>query len=91
MRSTKIKVEKRQHKLFSKWRKSGFRLKQIVGRWQYIYSSKKGVISLVKLLDYFREGKHLWEIYCVKGNLLDDVERFDTKKEAEVRIKELLE
>jgi len=51
------------------------------------YKSEKGEISLVSpsWLTFFK-----WEIYCIKGNLFEDVERFSTKQEAEQRIKELL-
>ncbi len=66
-------------------------ISQLVGRWQYVYSSEKGEISLIKLVNYFRDGVDLWEIYEIGGsNFLKDVERFNTKKGAERRIKELL-
>lgn len=32
-----------------------------------------------------------YEIYCIKGSLFDDIERYDTLEEAEQRINELLE
>lgn len=35
------------------------------GKWQYIYTSKKGNISMVKLFDYHRVGEHIFEIYCL--------------------------
>lgn len=89
-----MKIEKREHQLWKEWNEIKGevpKLRQIVDRWQYIYSTEKGEISLVKLLDYFEDGQDFWEIYCLKWDLFEDVERFKTKKEAEKRIKELLE
>lgn len=60
-------------------------------RAQYIYTGKKGRISLIELVDYFSDGVVLWEIYSLQGELFDDVERFKCKEDAEKRIKELLE
>ena len=54
----------------------------IIGKWQYIYKSKYGSISLVSLPNYFRFGETLWEIFSFE-DLFDDVERFRTRKEAE--------
>jgi len=62
------------------------------GKYQYIYSDDKGnKISLVELFGYELMGGK-WEIFQIEGNeqLFDDVERFQTKEEAEKRIKELL-
>jgi hypothetical protein len=60
------------------------------GRTQYIYSSNKGKISLIQLIGYLYEGQP-WEIYCLEGNLFEDTERFETKEQAEIRIKEVLD
>jgi hypothetical protein len=59
----------------------------------YIYESDKGdkKISLVELPNYFLDTKTLWEIYCLKGQIFQDIERFSSKEEAEERIKELLD
>lgn len=73
-----------------KWKQKFRNPKGFFGKYQYLCSSKKGEISLVELLDYFHKGKNIWEIYCLAGNLFDDVERFDTKKSALKRIRELL-
>jgi len=89
-----IQVEKRVHKVWEECniaRSKGIELAPIIGKYQYIYSSEKGKISLIELLHYFYvDQSTLWEIYCQEGNLFDDVERFTTKEEAETRIKELL-
>lgn len=65
-------------------------IKQIFGKYQYIFSSKKGEISCIELKDYFMDGKDLWEIYCIRGDLFEDIERFDTFLEAKKRCQELL-
>lgn len=51
------------------------------------YSTNKGEISLVGPC---MATMQLFEIYCIEGDLFYDVERYDTKEEAENRIKELL-
>ena len=87
-----IKVEKRIHegyKEFEKCKEKGLKIRQMLGKYQYIYSSNKGEISLIYLPNYF-PNQSFWEIYSLKGNLFKDVERFDTKKEAEKRIEKLL-
>lgn len=91
-----MKIEKVEHSIYKEWNKAKEQYKEmklplLVDRWQYRYSTGKGTISLIKLLNYFNDNKDFWEIYCLDGNLFEDVERFDTKTEAEVRIKELLE
>ena len=84
-----MKVKKRMHKMYKECKDAT--ISQLVGRWQYVYSSEKGEISLIKLVNYFRDGVDLWEIYGIgSSNPLKDVERFNTKKGAERRIKELL-
>ena len=67
------------------------------GQWHYIYESDKGQISLVELYNHIFSDPEdrttpMWEIMAIKGdNLFDDVERYKTREQAEVRIKELLE
>ncbi len=65
--------------------------KPIVGKYQYIYSSEKGKISLVEFPDYFNDGVTIWEIYCLDGDLFEDVERFTSFEKAEKKVKEYLE
>ncbi len=51
------------------------------------YSNNKGEISLVYPAWYtFNK----FEIYPIKGELFEDIERYDSLEEAETRIKELL-
>ena len=94
-----IIVQRRIHKGFEEFNKlSKKHTKGLIchfGKYQYIYTCNKGKISLIKLVaSAFRGGRILddWEIYELsQNNLFDGVERFKTKKEAEKRIKELLE
>ena len=104
----KIKTTKRIHTGWKEWQEFLKRKPKIIGvkemiknhprgffgKWQYIYESKKGIISLVELPDYdFVTGKDVWEIFELSENHLlpyDDIERFATKKEAEKRIRRLL-
>ena len=51
------------------------------------YANSVGKISLL----YPCEGTlGEYEIYCIRGDLLDDIERFDSLESAEHRIKQLL-
>lgn len=85
----KIVVKRQINRLYKEFDKLNT-LPRPCGKYQYIYSSNKGEISLVRLADYIIESIDFWEIYCLKGDLFDDVERFKSKKEAERRIFELL-
>lgn len=91
----KMEVEKRIHNLWKEKEEIIRKHPELsdvlpIGKYQYIYRDTKGTISLIELPNYFRDGKTLWEIYCLKGQLFEDVERFNSKEEAEERIKELL-
>lgn len=92
-----IKIIKREHQTWSEGAHALIGHK-IVGQWQYLYSNDKGQISCVQLYGYpLGEGldnwdSFQWELYQQKGKqrLIEDVERFDTKEEAEKRIEGLL-
>lgn len=75
-----IKIERRIHPHFDHMEKVRRAFKhefsQIVGKYQYIVSSKKGKISIVELPNYFADGVTLWEIMALEGNIFDDIERF---------------
>jgi hypothetical protein len=60
------------------------------GKYQYILESSKGMISLIELPNYSKDGETWWEIYCLNGNLFEDVERFTTKELAIATAKEYL-
>lgn len=51
------------------------------------YRTDKGQISLIHPC---RATSDTYEIYCIEGNLLKDVERFLTLEKAEKRIRKLL-
>jgi hypothetical protein len=52
------------------------------------YKTKKGIISCVHpCFGTF----DTYEIYCIEGDLFDDIERYETLEEAEGRIKNLLQ
>lgn len=74
-----MQVEKKIHSL---WRKDR---ENVVGKFHYFYSTKRGKISLVKVLSCGE--KMIWEI-C--GGGITDIQRFDSKKDAERTIKEML-
>lgn len=82
------------HRGYAEWEEAkerGINIRQLFGKYQHIFSSEKGKISLVLLKDYLFDGRDTWEIYCLEGKLFEDVERFDTKEEAKKRVRELLE
>ncbi len=89
-----VEIEKRIHIAYEEClmaKKRGIKIPVLVGKYQYIYKTKNGEISLVKFTKYMKiDG--FWEIYELSDNyLFEDTERFKTKTEAVKRIKELLE
>ena len=88
-----VKVEKRIH---SGWLENdkikAVGVEPIFEKWQYIYANDKEEISLIQFTKRMYE-PYNWEIYQIKGEkpLFDDVERFKTKKEAEVKILKYLD
>ena len=48
---------------------------RLFGRYQYLFSTEKGTISVI-----FHRLYGQFEIYCLKGNLFMDTERFMTWK-----------
>ena len=53
----------------------------------YRYKTSKGEISL---LFPSWVTQHLFEIFCIDGDLFEDIERYDSLEEAEERINQLL-
>lgn len=51
------------------------------------YKTAKGEISMITPC---YASFDMYEIYCIEGDLLQDIERYDTLEEAEERINELL-
>ena len=60
-----------------------------LGKYHYILESDKGMISLIELPNYYRDGNTWWEIYSF-NDLFTDVMRFATKEEAIAKAKEYL-
>jgi len=88
-----MKIIKRIHPIYEEYekaKKQGMKIPILTGKYQYIYKTEKGEISLVLFKNYFNDGKDFWEIYCLNGKLFEDVERFATKIEAEKQIKKYL-
>jgi len=83
-----MKVERKEHPLYKEF--SGDPLRSPAGRWQYLYSSPQGKVSLIKLVGT-TSGVEVWEIYCLEGGLFEGTIRFGNKEEAVKKIKELLE
>ena len=83
------------HNVWAEWErlkeKNPQILKPIIGKHQYIFSGINGKISCVELKDYFMDGQDLWEIYCLEGNLFEDIERFNTLEDARERCRLLLD
>ena len=81
-----------EKKIHLGWQEKPILGRNIIGKYQYIYSNRNETISLVELPDYFMDGKTLWEIYQIKGDrtLFEDVERFDTQQEGEKQAKAYL-
>jgi hypothetical protein len=63
----------------------------IIGKWQYVIESNRGIISIVELPDYFMDGVTLWEMYCMEGNLFEGERRFMTYVDAEIEARRYLE
>lgn len=88
-----MKIIKRIHpgyEEFEKAKKAGIDIRQMFGKYQYLYKNKNGKISLINLPNYLMDGKNRWEIYCFEGNIFEDTEVFKTKKEAEKAIAKYL-
>lgn len=94
-----MKVKRRIHNGWEAWQnipkeikeRFTFMKKCFFGKYQYIYSNEDVEISLVYLEVGFMKQEMMWEIFQLRGKtLFEDVERFRTKKEAVIRIKELL-
>ena len=97
-----ISVVKSIHPVWKEWRYmqemkpsplSLHRNTPIIGKYHYMYMSKKGEISLVELPNYFLDGIDLWEAMAMKGpdELTHNEMRFRSKEEAEVWIKKMLD
>jgi len=83
--------QKKLKKFYKKLKnKTGFEPSQMFGRWQYLYRSTKGDISLIRInitsFEKNKPRKWVWEMWS-NEKLFQDVIRFKTKKEAEKAIR----
>jgi len=97
-----FKTEKRIHngyKEFEEAKKrdkkslSKFKLKQMFGKWQYMFTKGNMQISLIKLNDSIsdKKDKWYWEMHAFEDKrLFEDVRKFPTKKAAMEAIRKLL-
>lgn len=84
-----MEVEKVIHEGWKELKEAGSKF-NFLGKYQYIYSSDKGKISLVMEKKIFSEKKE-WEIFCLEGDLFKGTQRFSSKESAEKKIKEYLD
>lgn len=87
----KIEIEVRTHKGFEEHEraiKKGHKIKLFFGRHQFLYRRNGNEISLVELTDL--SDRWWWEIYCLKGKIFEDTQRFMSKQEADNHIIALL-
>ena len=94
-----IKCERRIHQGWKEMdnvrKKDPFKFKgfkfasRLFGKYQYIYSNRKGKISLVWIMTGLK-GRRVWEICCLNGDMFNNLERFGLKKDAVKRIMEYL-
>ncbi|MCK5294171.1 MAG: hypothetical protein KAJ49_05920 [Arcobacteraceae bacterium] len=86
---------------FELLKQEGILNRQMFGMFQFIFSSKKGRISLIQQVNYLHKGDNFWEIFQInkrekwfqvwkKKMIFEDTERFNTRQEAEQKIRELL-
>ena len=91
-RSKGIRVEKRLHNVWKEREEAkakGIKIPRLMGKWQFIYRSEKGEISLIQTYAGLKRRRFIWEL-CPMKKKNPNIERFATKKEAYERIRELL-
>lgn len=49
---------------------------------QIIYKNDIGEISLIEINNRYKDGFN-YEVYCLEGNLFEDIDRFETLEKAE--------
>ena len=89
-----IKETKRIHKGWEEFEKikklkPELKIKQVFGKYQYYFEQNGEIISMIELPNYMYDGITKWEIYCMEGDLFDDVIRFDTEKEARAEVEKI--
>jgi hypothetical protein len=84
-----LTLQKSKDPQIKKFMKERMFKKPMFGKWSYVYNSEKGIITLINVQRSYINNGYPWEIYS-GGKLFPDIERFRTKKEAEIKIKEYL-
>lgn len=87
----KVEIEVRTHNGFTEFekaKKKGLKISQFFGRHHFVYKRNGNEISLAELTDL--SGRWWWEIYCLRGNIFEDTQRFAFKQEADNKIIALL-
>ncbi|MCG3218558.1 MAG: hypothetical protein KAR35_06115 [Candidatus Heimdallarchaeota archaeon] len=87
----KIEIEVRTHAGFTEFeiaKKKAINISRFFGRHQFLYRRNGNEISLIETKAF--EGRWCWEIYCIKGKLFEDTQRFPSKQEADDYIIALL-
>lgn len=94
-----IGVMKQEHMIWMEWHMLPEQLRilhfkePVCHKWHYIYylkhQKKPKEISLVQFRHDLYDPFH-WEIYCLEGNIFEDVRRFRSREEAEIAIKDFL-
>lgn len=93
MNQLEVTKETNFHNGYVEWdlaKEEGHNLKQLFGKYHFIFTSKKGKISLIQF-KRFIDKKGYWEMFCLEGDLFDETESFDNRHEAQKRIMELLQ
>lgn len=94
-----MRQQKRIHSLYKEWimirkRHPDILLECLIGKYQYLFSTKRGTISCVLFNNYFRDEKDFWEIFPIKGKravMRTGCMRFKTFEEAKEAAREILE
>jgi phosphorylcholine metabolism protein LicD len=92
-----MKAERKINRMWQEWNTMPAKMQKgirqnaaFIAKWQHSYSSERGRIDMIHMTEAFPK-KTFWEICCLEGKLMNDTERFDTKKQAEKRIRQILE
>jgi hypothetical protein len=83
-----LKFHKRPHRVWLEYaRIKEHALPPVIGKYQYIAESDKGVISIIEMPDYFHDTRTVWESMALYGpgladELFEEPQRFSSLEEA---------
>lgn len=93
-----MKIIIKEHNGYKEWKNLPVdirkRVRQLFGQFHYFFETKKGVISLVQVLEIFghRSGEFYWEIGIFdKKGYIKETETYHSIEFAQDRIKEILQ